>query len=63
MKVIIAKKCGFCPGVRNAISTAKKILKEEKEVYSLGAIIHNDDVVQRLADNGLQTVGAIEEIT
>jgi len=63
MKVIVAKKCGFCPGVRNAISTAEKILKEEKEVYSLGAIIHNDDVVERLADNGLKTVESIEEIT
>lgn len=63
MKVIVAKKCGFCPGVRNAISTAEKILKKEKNVYSLGSIIHNRDVVKRLADNGLKTVESIEEIS
>ncbi|MHC4062739.1 MAG: 4-hydroxy-3-methylbut-2-enyl diphosphate reductase, partial [Planctomycetota bacterium] len=36
MKVIVAEKCGFCPGVRNAISTAEQILAQENDVYSLG---------------------------
>jgi 4-hydroxy-3-methylbut-2-enyl diphosphate reductase IspH len=31
MKVIVAENCGFCPGVRNAISMAEKILSVEKE--------------------------------
>jgi len=62
MKVIVAEKCGFCPGVRNAISIAEKILKEEKEVYSLGPIIHNKDVVDRLAKSGLKTVDDIDQI-
>lgn len=62
MKVIVAEKCGFCAGVRNAISIAEKILAEEDEVYSLGPIIHNRDVVERLAKQGLKTVGSVEEI-
>jgi 4-hydroxy-3-methylbut-2-enyl diphosphate reductase len=62
MKVIVAKKCGFCPGVRSAISTAEKILKQEQDVYSLGSIIHNSDVVKHLADNGLKTVGNIDDV-
>jgi len=62
MKVLVAEKCGFCHGVRNAISVAEKILAEEKEVYCLGPIIHNKDVVERLAKDGLRTVHKVEEI-
>ncbi len=62
MQVIVAKKCGFCPGVKNAISMAEKILAHEKNVYSLGPIIHNTDVVERLAKAGLRTVQDVEEI-
>jgi len=66
MKVMVAEKCGFCPGVRNAISIAEKILvcKEgrENDVYSLGPIIHNKDMVERLAKSGLKTVNKVEEI-
>lgn len=65
MEVRVAAKCGFCPGVRNAISTAEKILSgadPQEQVYSLGPIIHNEDVVERLASAGLQTVKSVEEI-
>ncbi len=59
MKVLVAKKCGFCHGVKNAISMAEKVLAQEKEVYSLGSIIHNKDVVEQLAKEGLKIVDFI----
>jgi len=62
MKVILAEKYGFCAGVRNAISTAEKVLAEKGRVYSLGPIIHNPDVVERLAQKGLVTVDSVEQI-
>jgi len=62
MRVLVAQKCGFCHGVRNAITIAERILAREREVYSLGPIIHNPDVVQRLAKAGLKTVNNAEEI-
>jgi 4-hydroxy-3-methylbut-2-enyl diphosphate reductase len=62
MEVIVAENCGFCPGVKNAIRIAEKILSEEQEVYSLGPIIHNKDVVERLARSGLKTVDSVEKI-
>jgi 4-hydroxy-3-methylbut-2-enyl diphosphate reductase len=62
MKVIVAEKCGFCHGVKNAIRMAEKILAQEDEVYSLGPIIHNKDVVERLAKAGLKTVNKVEQI-
>jgi 4-hydroxy-3-methylbut-2-enyl diphosphate reductase len=62
MKVLVAEKCGFCPGVRNAINLAKKTLEKNNVVYSLGPIIHNEDVVRQLAETGLHTVSRIDEI-
>jgi len=62
MKVIVAENCGFCPGVSNAINTAEKILAQRKNVYSLGPIIHNKDMVERLAKSGLKTVNNVQEI-
>ncbi|MCE5341146.1 MAG: 4-hydroxy-3-methylbut-2-enyl diphosphate reductase [Planctomycetaceae bacterium] len=62
MKVIVAKSSGFCPGVRNAINMAEKTLAKEKNVHSLGEIIHNKDVVQKLADAGLKIAEKVEKI-
>jgi 4-hydroxy-3-methylbut-2-enyl diphosphate reductase len=65
MKVLVAEKCGFCPGVRNAISTAERVLAQadgSEPVYCLGPIIHNEDVVERLASAGLHTVESVDEI-
>lgn len=62
MNVLVAEKCGFCHGVRNAISVAEKILAQENDVFSFGPIIHNRDVVEQLAECGLKTVSRVEEI-
>ena len=65
MKVLVAEKCGFCPGVRNAISTAERVLAQadaSEPVYCLGPIIHNEDVVERLASTGLRTVESVDDI-
>lgn len=62
MKVLIAKSSGFCPGVRNAINMAEKTLAQEKNVQSLGEIIHNKDVVKKLAAAGLKSIENIKKI-
>jgi len=62
MEVIVAKKCGFCHGVENAIKMAEKKLTEKGNIYSLGAIIHNKDVVEQLAAKGLKTVESVDEV-
>jgi (E)-4-hydroxy-3-methyl-but-2-enyl pyrophosphate reductase len=62
MKVLVAEKCGFCPGVRNAIRMAEETLAREGHVYSLGPIIHNTDEVERLARAGLKTVNSVDEV-
>jgi len=62
MKVLVAEKCGFCPGVRAAINLARETLAQESKVYSLGHIIHNEDVVSQLSRAGLSTVDSIDHI-
>ena len=62
MKVLIAESSGFCHGVENAISIAEKVLAREKEVYCLGPIIHNKDMVERLAKKGLKTINNVDKI-
>jgi 4-hydroxy-3-methylbut-2-enyl diphosphate reductase len=42
MQVLVAEKCGFCLGVKNAIRMAKETLARKQEVYSLGPVIHNE---------------------
>ena len=62
MKVLVAEKYGFCPGVKSAIMLADETLAEHKDVYSLGPLIHNDDVVRELAEKGLHTIASVDEI-
>ncbi len=62
MKIVKADNCGFCPGVRNAIRMAEEVLDTRQDVYSLGPIIHNKDMVDRLAAKGLKTVNSADRI-
>lgn len=55
--VEIDKQSGFCAGVIRAISKAEKFLDSEaKPLYSLGAIVHNEAELHRLAEKGLITL-------
>ena len=54
MKVIVAKTAGFCFGVKRAIDIAFKIARERRKgVYTLGPIIHNPQVVEKLKEEGI----------
>lgn len=64
MEVIIAKKAGFCFGVRRAIQMVEDAIAGETPVYSLGPVIHNPQVMRQLKENGLreeEDLGAINE--
>ena len=58
LKVEIEKHSGFCGGVIRAISRAEKFLDETPthRLYSLGAIVHNEEELARLGARGLVTV-------
>lgn len=58
MKIIRASVLGFCFGVRRAVELAEKALNEnqDKTVYSLGPLIHNENALRKLGEKGLLTV-------
>ena len=60
-KVIVAKSAGFCFGVSRSVDMADKLLCEGS-AYSLGQLIHNDDVVNALAKKGLAVINSPDEL-
>ena len=59
----LAKYAGFCYGVKRAVETAKKIKFEnpDRNVYVLGELIHNMDVIRELDSLGIKTIYEIPE--
>ena len=51
-----AREHGFCFGVRRAIKLVEKAHREYGEVVTLGPIVHNQQVVDRLAGMGIEVV-------
>lgn len=47
---------GFCKGVINAIKIVKETLEKEKNIYLLGEIIHNKNVINELTNLGAITI-------
>ena len=56
MKIRIANSAGFCYGVRRAVELAERTAEEGRPCVMLGSIIHNKDVIARLAEKGLTAV-------
>jgi len=62
MKVIIAKDAGYCFGVRDAVNMAYDASEKYGEVYMLGDIVHNENVVNDLSKAGAKVVENLEDI-
>lgn len=54
----LAKFAGFCYGVKRAVETAKRLKQEnpEKNIFILGELIHNTDVINELEALGIKTI-------
>ena len=62
-KITLAKYAGFCYGVKRAVETVKKIKSEnpDKEVYVLGELIHNNQVISELKSYGINSFDKLPE--
>jgi len=60
LKVIQAEKAGFCFGVKRALEMAERTVQNSATV-SLGPLIHNQQVVDRLEKQGVRVIAAVEE--
>ena len=62
MKITIARDAGYCFGVRDAVNLAYETAKERGDVYMLGDIVHNERVVEDLAEAGTKVVESLDDI-
>lgn len=62
MKVYLAKHRGFCYGVKRAVELAEATANSTENVHTLGPIIHNPQVVGRLADQGIAVAEDLSQI-
>jgi len=63
MTIELAESAGFCFGVKRAIDTVYDLVASKQgPVYTLGPIIHNEQVVEDLKKKGVQVVEKIDDI-
>ena len=62
MKLYLAKHSGFCFGVKRAIKLAEETAKELGKAITIGPIIHNPQMVERLQNDGVSAVDDIDLI-
>ena len=57
MKVKVARTAGFCFGVKRAVDKVYQLIEQGiQPIYTLGPIIHNEEVVSDLAARGVQVI-------
>lgn len=61
-KIEKAGKTGFCFGVRRAINLLEDVARERGGVETLGAVVHNQQVLQGLFEIGVRVVGDVDDI-
>ena len=62
MKILLAKDAGYCFGVRDAVNLAYDTADKDGDVYMLGHIVHNENVVKDLDSAGAKVVDSLENI-
>jgi 4-hydroxy-3-methylbut-2-enyl diphosphate reductase len=61
-EIRIAKRTGFCYGVREAIDKAKEARAAGKDTHTLGQVVHNEGVVSELQELGIHTVDTLDQV-
>jgi 4-hydroxy-3-methylbut-2-enyl diphosphate reductase len=60
--VRIAKRTGFCYGVREAIDKAKESAAAGKATHTLGQVVHNEGVIRDLQQVGVRSVDSLDDV-
>ena len=61
-EVRIARRTGFCYGVREAIDKAKEASAAGKVTHTLGQVVHNEGVIRDLEELGIRTVDTLDDV-
>lgn len=62
MKVEVGKHAGFCGGVNLCVKTLINETKSNEQIYCLGEIVHNNDVIMDFKNRGVVFVNTIDEV-
>ena len=61
-EVRIARRTGFCYGVREAIDAARISASEGKMTHTLGQVVHNEGVISQLREQGIRSVKELDDV-
>ena len=61
MEIIVGNTAGFCYGVKNAVEKTLEELKNNKNIYCLGEVVHNRNVVNDLEQKGLKVIENLKQ--
>jgi len=63
MEIIVAKNSGLCYGVRRALNIARETRqKKSGNVYTLGDLIHNPQVIADLKEQGILSINNLNKL-
>jgi len=62
LRIEKAAGIGFCFGAKRAIDILKKVARERGGVETLGAVVHNQEVLKRLAGVGVRVAKSVDDI-
>ena len=62
MEIIKARVMGFCYGVKRAIKIATAAVEKNGSAVTLGPLIHNPQVVNRLEKEGVHSVKSLNNV-
>lgn len=57
-----SSELGFCFGVKRAIETLEKMAQDSGKVETLGALVHNPQVVSNLTQKGIRVIHSLPEL-
>lgn len=62
MEVVVGKYAGFCGGVKLAVKKTEEAVSKNAEIYCLGEVVHNKQVIESLESKGLKIIDSIDEV-
>jgi len=62
MEIRLVAGAGFCFGVKRAVDTVYEQIQTGKTIYTYGPIVHNEEVVRELAEQGVKVIENRQEL-
>src|SRR6266508_4562105 len=61
VQIIRASEMGFCFGVRRAVEMMEDAVRNRGDLVSLGSVVHNPQVVDKLRNEGLEVISDVSQ--